>query len=277
MKEFPKGGLLGKAVALVRALIGMHISVYAAHAGYFIVLSLFPMLVLLVGMVRYAGLDVQSLIAMLEGLIPQALMPAAEKLIINTYRSTTGTLLSLSALTGLWSASRGIYGVLTGLNAIYGVHENRGYFYTRSVSVLYTFAFLLVLLLTLVLHVFGTTITQWIALQSEPVLQFLSEVVDLRFFLLLFIQTALFTAMFMALPNRKNKLTDSLPGALLSSSGWLIFSDLYSTYVEHFHSYANIYGSVYAVALSMLWLYCCISIVFYGGALNRYLMDNKRG
>jgi len=25
------------------------------------------------------------------------------------------------------------------------------------------------------------------------------------------------------------------------------------------------------VALSMLWLYFCISIVFYGGALNHYL------
>ncbi len=276
MKNIPKGGLLGKAVALIRALADMHISVYAAHAGYFLVLAVFPMLVLLVGMVRYAGLDVQSLIAMLEGVIPQALMGAAEKLIVNTYRSTTGTLLSLSALTALWSASRGIYGVLTGLNAIYAVEEDRGYVYTRSVSVLYTFAFLLVLLLTLVLHVFGAAITELIALQSEPVLQFIVDVVDLRFFLLLLIQTALFTAMFMALPNRKNKLMDSLPGALLSSSGWLIFSDLYSTYVEHFHSYANIYGSVYAVALSMLWLYCCISIVFYGGALNRYLMDCKK-
>ena len=47
-------------------------------------------------------------------------------------------------------------------------------------------------------------------------------------------------------------------------------------YVEHFASYANIYGSVYAVALSMLWLYCCISIVFYGGALNHYLMDHRK-
>ena len=34
---------------------------------------------------------------------------------------------------------------------------------------------------------------------------------------------------------------------------------------------ANFYGSVYALALSMLWLYFCISIVFYGGALNVYL------
>lgn len=277
MKELPKGGLLGKGIALIRTLAGMHISVYAAHAGYFLVLAVFPMLVLLVGMVRYAGLDVKSLIAMLEGVIPQALMSPAEKLIVNTYRSTTGTLLSVSALTALWSASRGIYGVLTGLNAIYGVTEDRGYLYRRSVSVLYTFAFLLVLLLTLVLHVFGSAVTDLIALQQEPVLQFISQVVDLRFFLLLFIQTALFTAMFMALPNRRNKLMDSLPGALLASTGWLVFSDLYSTYVEHFHSYANIYGSVYAVALSMLWLYCCISIVFYGGALNRYLMDSKRG
>ncbi len=276
MKNIPKGGLLGKAVALIHALADMHISIYAAHAGYFLVLAVFPMLVLLLGMVRYAGLDVQTLIAVLEGIIPQALMPAAQKLIVSTYRSTTGTLLSLSALTGLWSASRGIYGVLTGLNAIYGVTENRGYLYTRSVSVLYTFAFLLVLLLTLVLHVFGTTIIGLLPVDREPILQLISEVVDLRFFLLLFIQTALFTAMFMAFPNRKNKFMDSLPGALLSSIGWLVFSDLYSTYVEHFHSYANIYGSVYAVALSMLWLYCCISIVFYGGALNRYLMDSKK-
>jgi membrane protein len=53
--------------------------------------------------------------------------------------------------------------------------------------------------------------------------------------------------------------------------GWLIFSDLYSIYVERFSGYGNLYGSVYAVALSMLWLYCCMSILFFGGALNRWL------
>ena len=33
--------------------------------------------------------------------------------------------------------------------------------------------------------------------------------------------------------------------------------------------------SVYAVALSMLWLYCCLSILVYGGALNRLLAERK--
>ena len=91
---------------------------------------------------------------------------------------------------------------------------------------------------------------------------------------LLAVQTAFFTAMFMVLPNGRNRFRDSLPGALLASSGWLIFSDLYSIYVEHFARLSNIYGSVYAVALAMLWLYCCMSIVFYGGSLNRYLMEH---
>ena len=41
---------------------------------------------------------------------------------------------------------RGIYGMITGLNAVYETRENRGYFHVRFLSVLYTFAFLLVII-----------------------------------------------------------------------------------------------------------------------------------
>ena len=275
MKDIPKGGLIGRTVHLISYFSKLHIPVYAANAGYFIVLSVFPMLLLFVSFLRYTGLSVDNLTQMLDGVIPAALIPSAKRLILNTYQSTSGAVVSISAIAALWSASRGIYGLLTGLNAIYDVSEDRGYFYTRTVSVLYTFVFLIVLLLTLLLNVFGTTIIRTLAVQAEPFWAFLTGIVDLRFFLLLFIQTSVFTAMYMALPNRRNKLTDSLPGALLTSLGWLIFSNLYSLYVENFASYANIYGSVYAVALSMLWLYFCISIVFYGGALNVYLTEHR--
>lgn len=274
MREYPKGGIIGKAVALLRWLADLRIPVYASHACYFIILALFPMLVLLLSLIRYTGLGVETLTRVLDGVIPSVLMPAAQKLIVSTYRSTTGAVVSVSALTALWSASRGIHGLMTGLNSIYGVSEDRGYFYTRGVSLLYTFLFLLVLLLTLVLHVFGTTLLQMFPVDSN-LLRFLSEVVDLRFFLLLGVQTVLFTAVFTVLPNRRNKLMDSLPGALFASIGWLVFSDLYSIYVEYFSGYSNIYGSVYAVALSMLWLYCCVSIVFYGGALNQLLSQKQ--
>ena len=273
MREFPRGGLIGKAVHMGRSIADLRVPLYAANACYFIVLAVFPALLLLLGLLRYTPLEVERLGEMLAGILPEALLESAEELILITYDNTSGAVLGLSAVTTLWSASRGIYGLLTGLNGVYGVSENRGYFYTRFISVLYTFAFLLVLLLTLALHVFGTGLLSFLRQASHPFLRFLMNLIDLRFFLLLLVQTAIFTAMFMVLPNRKNRFWDSLPGALLASSGWLVFSDLYSIYVEHFAHLSNVYGSVYAVALSMLWLYCCMAIVFYGGALNRYLME----
>ncbi len=276
MRELPKGGIVGKAAELISRIVQMRIPVYAAHACYFIVLSLFPTLVLLMSLVRYTGLDVDALIQILDGVIPTVLMPTATKLIMNTYYGTTSTVISISALAALWSASRGIQGLRAGLNVIYGATENRGYFRTRAVSVFYTLLFLLVLLLTLVLHIFGRSLLAMQHIWDNRFIRFLSEVVDLRFFVLLAVQTLLFTAVFMALPNQKNTFVDSLPGALLASIGWLIFTDLYSTYVTYFRGYANIYGSVYVLALSMLWLYCCISIVFYGGVLNCLLCEKEK-
>ena len=276
MKRYSEGSFAGKAMQFVQYVAGLHIPLYASHAGFFIVLALFPSLVLLMSLLRYTGLEVHNFTQMIEGVVPEALLPAAKRLIVNTYQGTSGTVISVSALAALWSASRGIQGLHTGLNSIYGVEEDRGYFHTRFMSMLYTVLFLLVLVLTLVLNVFGNSILQWLSMEQGPMFGFLEGVVDFRFFLLLGVQTALFTAMFMVLPNKRNPFMDSLPGAFLASSGWLIFSDLYSIYVERFAGLSNIYGSVYAVALSMLWLYFCVSIVFYGGALNHWLMERRK-
>lgn len=276
MKQFFSKPFIQKLLRFYHAAKDMNIRLYAANAGFFVVLSLFPMLVLILSLLRYTGLQVDTLEAVLEGVIPQALLPTAHDLILNTYANTSGTVISISALVSLWSSSRGIHGILTGLNAIYGVSEHRNYLYTRLISVVFTFLFLVVLLLTLTLHVFGTTIVGMIPPGATDLLAFLNDVVHLRFFLLLFVQTVLFTAVFMVFPNRNNSLRSSLPGALLSSIGWLVFSDLYSIYVEHFAGLSNIYGSVYAVALSMLWLYFCLYIMFCGGALNRYLMGRPK-
>jgi membrane protein len=239
------------------------------------VLAVFPGLLLLLGLLRYTPLEVERLGELLDGILPEALLEGAEELILLTYDATSAYTLGLSSVTTLWSASRSVYGLLTGLNCVYGAVENRGWLRVRLVSMGYTFAFLLVLLATLGLQIFGTGALTLLKQTSHPFVVFLLELVDLRFFLLLFLQSGVFTAMFMALPNEKNTLRESLPGALLASAGWLTFSNLYSIYVERFAHLTNIYGSVYAIALSMLWLYCCMAIVFYGGAMNRFLAERS--
>ena len=271
LEDIPKKGIPGRVYHGCRTISQMRVPVYAGNASFFIALAVFPGLLLLLGVLSFTNLDVARLAEIFEGVLPKALLSTARDLIMNTYSHISGTLMGFTALTALWSASRGTYGIIVGLNGIYGVSEDRGYVYTRCISVLYTFAFVIVMILTLALHVFGTGLLSLLSRITHPFIQFLLEHINLRFFLLLFLQSGLFTAMFMALPNQKNRFWESLPGALLASCGWLIFSDLYSIYVERFATLSNIYGSIYAVALSMLWLYFCISIVFYGGALNAYL------
>ena len=259
----------------IRWMSSVHIPQLAANTGYFIVLSVFPALLLVLSALRYTGLNVDDLLGLLELVLPQALAGTARELVYSVYQNASGAVAGFSALTALWSASRGVYGLLTGLNTIYGVSEDRGYLYTRAISVLYTFALEVVILLTLVLHVFGSTIMSFLGSIDHPAMQLLLELLDLRFLLLLVLQSLLFTLMFMVLPNRRNGFWESLPGGLLSCIGWMGFSNLYSVYVTNFPSYANIYGSVYAIAISMLWLYCCLEILFFGGALNRLLMKHS--
>lgn len=269
-----------KYVLRVRKLGGrvasLQVPLFASHACYFVILSAFPLMVVILSMIRFAGLDVQYLSDLLSGVLPAALWPMAEDFIVTTYYTATGAVLSLSALTALWSAGRGIFALMSGMNAAYEVKETRGYLHTRLLSIWYTFGFLAVLLLTLVLQVFGNSILGFLQTMDGTLFRFLTEVVDLRFFLLLILQTGLFTAMYTVLPNRKNRVIAGVPGALLSSIGWLIFSDLFSIYVEQLSEFLTFFGSVYAVALSMLWLYFCICILFYGAALNHWLEDNKK-
>lgn len=274
MADFSQNKLVLKIRRIASYLAALQIPAHAAHACYFIVLSVFPALVLLLALLRYTGLQVEYLTEILDGVLPAALMPYAQRLILNTYRNTSGAVVSLSAVTALWSASRGFLGLIAGLQDIYHVPRTRGYLRSRLQSLVYTLLFLLVLVLTLVLHVFGNALLELVPVEDTPLYHFLYDVMDLRFFLLLAVQTLLFTAMFAALPGRRTPLHCTLPGALLGALGWQIFSGLYSVYVDHFAAYSSVYGSVYAVALSMLWLYFCLSILFYGAALNQYLREN---
>ena len=262
-----------KLKKLAAYLSEQKVPLYAANASFFLILSVFPVLVILLALMRYTGVQVESFTDLVAELVPGALMPMVNRLVLSAYMNASGTVLSVSAVAALWSASRGMYSFVMGLNAIYEVKESRGYIRTRLISMGYTFIFLLVLLLTLVLHVFGRDLLQW--LNGLPIPGFFMSLLDVRIFVLLILQTLLFGGMYTVLPNEHGRWRDSLPGALLAAIGWQVFTNVYSIYSQRFTAYANIYGSVYAVALGMLWLYFCICIVFYGGVLNGYLKKNK--
>ena len=275
MHRFSEKGPAGKAIRLFREIRDLHITTYAGYASYFLILSLFPTLVLILGLLRYTPLEPEALLHMVEGFLPAALHGYAWNLISLVYHNTTRTVVSVSALAALWSAGKGIYGLMKGLNVVYGVTEHRGWLRTRLLCALYMVFFLVVLLLTLVLQVFGSTLLQLLQHRGGSFAWLGTELLGLRYFLLVAVQTLLFAGVFMYLPGENNRFWDSLPGALFGSLGWMAVSGLFSEYVARATGYTSIFGSMYTVAIAMLWLYFCVNTLFFGGVLNRYLMKMK--
>jgi len=244
----------------IRAISRMRIGLYAANASFFITLGVFPGLVLLLGLLRSSSADPRRLEPLLRGLVPGILLEGAAALLRSA--DLSGISLSLSALTAAWSAGKGVHGIQTGLNAVYGLEESRGYLKTRFLSGVFTLVLMAALALILGLRFFA----------AAPLLQSLC----LKFALPVLLQTAVYTAMYRVLPNRRTRLRSCLPGALLAAFGCYGFSALFSVYAAYFAPLTNVYGSFYALALGMLWLYCCMAIVLLGGAWNRQLQNRGR-
>ena len=77
MREFPEGGLIGKAVHLWHRVSDLRVPLYAANASFFLILAVFPGLLLLLGLLRYTPLEVERLGEMLTGFLPEAPQAAA--------------------------------------------------------------------------------------------------------------------------------------------------------------------------------------------------------
>lgn len=260
--------------SLVKAFSGRNISVYAANASFFILLAVFPALMLMICLLQYTVLTPEDFLDAMRGVLPQVLRPLLSYIVTDLYGSNSVALISLSAVTAVWSASRGVYSLFLGLNAIYGVRESRNYFIQRLICIFYTLLLFAALLATLVLHLFGQRIDTFLAQQSIPIFRLLLFLIRLRWLIVTLLLTGLFVMILLVFPNRKLPFRSVLPGALGSAVGWVVFSSLFSYYVNHFGSYSKVYGSLATVALAMLWLYFCMSILFYGALLN-HLLDRR--
>jgi membrane protein len=188
--------------------------------------------------------------------------------------ATSTTLISITAISTLWSAGKGFLAIMRGLNSVYEIKETRKYIFLRATSALYTLIFAIMLIATMVLFVFGNRLYFWIE-QKFPVLTDMALVIiSLRTIVGLVTLLIFFLLIYSFIPNRKTKLMNELPGAMVCAAGWMGFSYAFSYYIDNFSNYASMYGSLTAIVLFMLWMYFCMYLLFIGAEFN-LLFENK--
>jgi len=260
----------------LRRISELRLQLYAGNAAFFLLISAFPAAMLLVTLLRFLPLEAEDMLEASRLLLPSATQALAAYLIEDLYSGSTVTVISVTAVTALWSASRGVLALLGGVNAAYGLPESRGWLQRRMICLLYTLGLLLFLLATLALTAFGRHMQELLEqVLPTSAAQIVTLLMPLRTLIIALCLIGFFAVIYVAFPNRRGlRLWQQLPGAILAAGGWVGFSAAYSFYLERF-SRSYLYGSLTAVVVTMLWLYFCMCIVFFGAALNADLL--RRG
>ena len=247
------------------------IDTYSAQSAFFLFLSIFPFLMLLLSLLNRIPAFVSWQQTLDLSILPDTVEELLESILNEINTKSSGAVLGVSAVVTLWSASKGFYSVTKGLRCIYRMDESPNYLAIRLISLIHTLIFLFSLLLLLVFFVFGQSLFD-LLVQFIPRFAGFELLISLiRNGLSFFTLSLVFIFFYWVIPGRQHPLRMQIPGALLSALGWVLFTWLYALYTDHFGNYSYLYGSLTAVVLLMLWLYFCVFIFFLGAELNSLL------
>ena len=261
----------------VDAMQDDHVGAYAAQSAYFIMLSFFPFTILLVTLIQYTSITAQDVYHAAQMVFPESMDNFILGLIEEVYSKTALTV-SLSAIVTAWSAGKGFLALMRGMNTIYNLWK-RGAITSvlRLRSALYTVAFVVAVILSLVVLVFGISLHE-AAVQYVPFLAVITGVI-VRFkgILAIGFLSVVFVILYRFVPNRRARLISQAPGGIFSAVCWYLFSIGFSVYVEYSPGLSNMYGSLTTIVLVMLWLYFCMYIILIGAEINFILKISSGG
>lgn len=251
-----------------------NLTAYAAQSAFFIFISIFPFLMLFLNFLKYIPIfsDESFDSGALDFLSPQ-IGELLKGIIAEAQDYGSGALISITTVAALWACSKGVLGIIYGLNSIYKTTEKRGYIQLRIVSIIYTVGLIAALAVVLILMVFGNKILDFILVEFPVMNSFANAVRVIRWLVTFGILILFFLFLYTIIPERKTKFKNELPGAVVSAVGWIGFSALYSFYIDNFGNQSKVYGSLTAIILFLLWMYTCMIILFVGAEINDMLRD----
>lgn len=251
------------------------VMVYSAQASYFVIISTIPFLCLLISLASF--LIPADIYAIFDSyVIPQEIKGVLQEIIAQLLATQKVSLLSLSAIIALWTASRGSDALRAGLESVYEVPRSKKIFKQQALSIVNTFILIIVIFLNVAVLLFGEAITS--ALHLTAVVDFIMNFAPLLLFIFMcFIFDIIYAS---TAKHSKNEhirfgIKSHMPGAIFATMGWMIFSYCYALYIRYFPSASAIYGSLTAVCLIMLWLYVCIVILMLGAEVNKFFINRN--
>ncbi len=267
--------IINQLTKFIEQINKKHIDQYTSQCAYFTILSFIPIVILILTLTKYVGIEQDTLFFILDQILPSNILnDAVLGIVKEVYSKSVGTI-TISAIFILWSAGKGFIALCKGLDIAYNIEESKKFMYFRIKATICTILFIILIIGTLLLIVFGNSINIILQERFYLVSNIFNSLLKLRHIIVILVLTIIFMLAYKFIPKHGYKIKKQIPGALLAAIACDVISIFYSVYVDVFTGFSVMYGSLTTIVLAMMWLYACMFCVLLGAMINEELIKRK--
>jgi membrane protein len=248
----------------------------AAQLAYYLILALFPFILVLVSLMGSEELA-SEVLAYFKRVMPEQayeIIRAFTANIISGDAEAPG-LFTFGILFTIWAASGAFAALINALNRAYDVEETRPFWKVRGIAILMTLGLSVLVLIGVLLLVLGPQIGTAIANVFGLEETFLLVWDIARWPAALFFMVFTVALLYYFAPDANQPFRWITPGGLIGVLLWVLASVAFNFYVSNFGSYNKTYGSIGAVIVLLLYLYISSLTILFGATLNAILVRMK--
>lgn len=249
---------------------------YSIVVAYYLLLSLFPLLITVGNILPFLSIDPNSVLPYIQEIMPSTIYQFLGPAIKDLLTQSSGGLLSISAITTVWSASKSINALQKAMNKSLGVEQRAG-IVARILSVLVLILFLFAMVALSLIIGAGQVLLDAV----QPIFQIPDSFVNIfqtvkwpLTFVALFVLMAI---IYWMVPNAKMNLRSILPGSIFATVGWLLLSQVFGLYARYFATTVSGYQIIGSFVVLMLWLNFAAMIIILGSVLNASMEEFYNG
>lgn len=246
----------------------------ASSLAFNFMLAIFPFLIATTAIFGILGSEqtIDHILTSINTIAPPGALYVIEHTLRETVTTSSGSVLTVGVLFGLFFGSNAINVLMKFLNRAYGVPETRPLWKIRGLTLWIIALFFLTVFIITNMIIMGRVLIGIMDTYfniHDTVIDTINLIRWPITFAILFITGFL---IYYFLPNIsakfKIKLLSSLPGTMFFTIGWLGVSRLFGFYVENFAHFNKVYGALGAVVILLLWLYYTSLVILIGGEVN---------
>ncbi|WP_303024923.1 YihY/virulence factor BrkB family protein [Anaerotignum lactatifermentans] len=237
----------------------------AAAMTYYLLFAMFPFFIFVTSLLGLLHLPTLTLDGQITRFLPEDVVAFLNLAIEHITKSSNNALLTFGLVFSVWFPFRAVSNLMEAINDIYGEEKSGSHSIRTAILTALTIVLIPAMLLLLLLgeRVLGF-VGEYIPISAE----FITGWSRMRFVPMAAALLFMLSAVYFFSPSKIQKARYILPGAILSMGVWMLFSLIFSYYVDHMGRYSIIYGSIGVIIALLVWMDWSMIAMLMGAVFN---------